>query len=266
MLLRLILAPQVPNYSIPINVNTQVRHLIRLATRSFHRFCDESIIKDKKWQSFDAYTFSQLHIPNRKINENRIMGGEEPTTLFISSPDKVFIHCLETVFKEWEVIQIQTTRFTLVRTETEESPELEDVPHFTCLSPIALSRPQRSKAFMFVLPQDYDLNHIMTATMTRRYEEFYGKSLENPKISVEFDPDYVLRKKSKITKLINIHKYEEMGFLKVKSLFSPLVLRGTPELLLFAYEAGLGEFTDYGFGMLQHVIPDKYIRGRRITT
>lgn len=74
MLLRLILAPQVPNYSIPINVNTQVRHLIRLATRTFHRYCDENIIRERRWQSFDAYTFSQLHIPNRKINENRIMG------------------------------------------------------------------------------------------------------------------------------------------------------------------------------------------------
>ncbi|BFN36337.1 CRISPR-associated endoribonuclease Cas6 [Fidelibacter multiformis] len=266
MLLRLILAPQVPNYSIPINVNTQVRHLIRLATRTFHRHCDEKIIRERRWQSFDTYTFSQLHIPNRKINENRIMGGEEPTTLYISSPDIQFIKCLDKVFKEWEVIQIQTTRFTLVRTEFEETPELEEVPHFTCLSPAAITRPQKSKAFMFILPMDYDMNHYLTQAMHRRYEAYYGETLEKPFLKVEFDPDYVLRKKSKITKLINIHKYEDLGFLKVKSFFSPLVLRGTPELVRFAYEAGLGEFTDYGFGMLQHVVPDKYVKGRRITT
>lgn len=119
---------------------------------------------------------------------------------------------------------------------------------------------------MFILPMDYDMNHYLTQAMHRRYEAYYGETLEKPFLKVEFDPDYVLRKKSKITKLINIHKYEDLGFLKVKSFFSPLVLRGTPELVRFAYEAGLGEFTDYGFGMLQHVVPDKYVKGRRITT
>lgn len=51
---------------------------------------------------------------------------------------------------------------------------------------------------MFILPMDYDMNYYLTQAMHRRYEAYYGKTLEKPFLKVEFDPDYVLRKKARL--------------------------------------------------------------------
>ena len=98
---------------------------------------------------------------------------------------------------------------------------------FTCLSPFVVTRPSLQK-------YSPDAQHTGD-------------------ISITFEPKYVLKRQGKITKLIKVNFSDDEYPIPVKSILSPFIMEGDENILRFAHEAGLGIYTDFGFGMLDHI-------------
>jgi CRISPR/Cas system endoribonuclease Cas6 (RAMP superfamily) len=74
---------------------------------------------------------------------------------------------------------------------------------------------------------------------------------ENEKLHLQFYKNYVKRKGGfeKITKLITIKESNVHEHAKIKAIYSPLNLSGSPELMQITWEAGIWNYCSQGFGM-----------------
>ncbi len=251
MKLTVTLLPVYDEIDLPINLNSAIRAVIQAVIDEKPRFCShpEQVLND---QPDHEFTFSQLHIPSRRIFNNRIKARKSPLTLYISSPDTRLIRCMMHGFMETGVLRLAGEKMKILKAEVEDIEMQTTTLRATCLSPFVVQRPQPDTHLQFALPHEYDLPAFLGRTMSERYHNYYpDDALESEALSIYFDPAYVLRRQGKITKLITVDIPGYPTPIKIKGIQAPVILEGSPHILKFALEAGLGSFTGFGFGMLQ---------------
>lgn len=118
-----------------------------------------------------------------------------------------------------------------------QTPEFCDCERFLTASPILLKL-KRDDGQKHILFSDTESSVLLTISIKSKLEK---ASLSSEGISVEFDNFYPNPK----TKLMNYNK------IKNKTSVCPVIIKGTPEQIAFAWEVGLGNSTGIGFGALK---------------
>ncbi len=256
MRLKIKFSPAHRKFTLPINLNSYIRRLIRQQFDTFNQACAQNNplkrSEEPKFNSeFDCFTFSQLQIPHRHIKGDLIIGEQCEVSLFISSPSERFIYCLMQAMSELDRVRIADAYFSVSELEILQPVNLSFPAFFSCMSPVVVTHPTKLEYTQFALPQDFDLSENLSEVMRQRYEDYSGKAIPDAELKLQFDANYVLKRGGKITKLINLLNPENSSNLRVKGFLAPFILSGDSRLVQFAFEGGLGVMTADGFGMLE---------------
>jgi CRISPR-associated endoribonuclease Cas6 len=118
-----------------------------------------------------------------------------------------------------------------------QTPEFSVCERFLTASPILLKL-KRDDGQKHILFSDTESSDLLTISIKSKLEK---ANLSTDGISVEFDNSYPNPK----TKLMNYNKINN------KASVCPVIIKGTPEQIAFAWEVGLGNSTGIGFGALK---------------
>lgn len=202
----------------------------------------ELAAKTHSKQGFKFYTFSNLVLDDRIPEKNGL--NFKTAHFFLSSPDPEFIRSFaEGLLLEPEFFlgnNENKVSFIIERIEVLPAVHFSDMCTFRTLSPIYLKtlRKQNDKLVEFDLyPKDSKFHENLHKNLVARYEEFYGSKIEKDFFEILNIPNF----KPKRVKIEN--NYRRCSLMD----FS---ISANPELLKFAYDAGLGEKNAMGFGCL----------------
>lgn len=193
-------------------------------------------------KGFKFYTFSNLILENRIPEKNGL--NFKAAHFFISSPDPEFIRS----FAEGLLLESQfflgnsenKTSFTIERIEILPALQFSNTCTFRTLSPIYLKtlRNQENRLVEFDLyPKDSKFHENLHKNLVARYEEFHGSKIDKDFFEIINIPSF----KPKRVKVENNYR---------RCSLMDLYLSANPELLQFAYDAGLGEKNAMGFGFV----------------
>jgi CRISPR-associated endoribonuclease Cas6 len=191
-------------------------------------------------KGFKFYTFSNLILEDRIPGKNGL--NFRTAHFLISSPDPEFIRSFaEGLLLEPEFFlgnNEDRVNFVIERIEILPLIHFSDTCIFRTLSPIYLKtlRKQDGKLVEFDLyPKDSKFYENLHKNLVARYEEFYGSKIDKD----FFEVINVSSFKPKRIKIENNYR---------RCSLMDLCLSATPEVLQFAYDAGLGEKNAMGFG------------------
>jgi CRISPR-associated endoribonuclease Cas6 len=202
------------------------------------------------------------------------MYSAPPCTLFVSSPliEDFIQNFVIGLFTNQEIAigNKQTVgRFTISQVESIAAPDFSENQNFKCLSPFVLSTMKMKNDKLmphYYRPDDPELAEAIRQNLIQKHQTVYKKLPENQNLNFQLDRNYVERKGGlgKITKLITIKESNEKEQTKIKAIYSPFNLSGSPELNQIAWEAGVGNYCSLGFEMIdvvkQRVRHNKSIR------
>lgn len=215
-----------------------------LASMLYHRLANANIALANEMhshQGFKFYTFSNLVIEDWIPNKQGL--NFTKAHFFISSPDTDFIRSFtEGLLMEPEFFlgKGQKASFIIESAEILSPMEFSDSCKFTTLSPLYVKtmRKKGEKLTEFDLyPKDSKFYENLHTNLTSRYEEYHG-------YKVEHDFFEILKVKNVKAKRVSIdNSFRRCSMLTMK-------LEASPELIKFAYDAGLGEKNAMGFGCM----------------
>ncbi len=194
-------------------------------------------------RGFKFYTFSNLILEDRIPGKNGL--NFRKAHFFLSSPDPEFIRSFaEGLLLEPEFFlenNENKTNFIIERIELLPVPKFSNRCTFRTLSPIYLKtlRNQEDRLVEFDLyPKDSKFHENLHKNLVARYEEFFGSKIEKDFFEIINIPSF----KPKRIKIEN--NYRRCSLMDI-------CLSANPELLQFAYDAGLGEKNAMGFGYVE---------------
>jgi CRISPR-associated endoribonuclease Cas6 len=191
-------------------------------------------------KGFKFYTFSNLILEDRIPEKSGL--NFKTAHFFLSSPDPEFIRSFaEGLLLESEFFlgnNETRTDFIIEKIEILPVIQFSSTCTFRTLSPIYLKtlRNQDDRLVEFDLyPKDSKFHENLHKNLVARYEEFYGSKIDKDFFEILNIPDF----KPKRVKIENNHR---------RCSLMDICLSANPELLQFAYDAGLGEKNAMGFG------------------
>lgn len=192
-------------------------------------------------QGFKFYTFSNLRIDDRIPDKQGLNFNK--AHFFISSPDPEFIRSFaEGLLLEPEFFLGRDKKANFIIESIEVLPQqnFRDACIFTTLSPLYVKtmRTRDGKlAEVDLYPKDSKFYENIHTNLVSRYEEYYGHKIEHDFFEIISVKDF----KPKRVSIGN--SFRRCSLLT-------MTLEASPELLQFAYDAGLGEKNAMGFGCL----------------
>lgn len=187
-------------------------------------------------------TFSQIQIPKREIAGDRIRILSEKVYFYVSSPSRNILNSVVEGFLTDPMVQIDHTFFRVEKVKIYNTPKFGRGKYlFSTLSPIVLRvmrtiNGEKQPRYLYVT--DDEFMDRLKENLLRKYAVYYG---EEPA--------------DKSFRILRVYSFKPVAF-EVKGTYhrgNKIVFSatGSPELLKFAYESGLGEKTAMGFGMIK---------------
>ncbi len=194
---------------------------------------------------YKLYTFSWLFGKQLRATSQGLV-LQPPLTWYVSSPLSTVIEAF--VQGLWKEPEITLGRHPLTVTRAELLPEaLPAGPPFRIrtLSPILVSTREVQEGDtaprkVFLSPDHPAFSRILTENLQRKLQ-----ALQQPPVAGELQIT-PLRTRSRLLTLHGTH---------LRAYEGTFACEGPPKLLLFAYQAGLGERTGQGFGMVEFLPP-----------
>ncbi len=201
-------------------------------------------------QRFKLFTFSQLLIPERKIERTGLVCLSSEIAWQVSSPIAEFVEHLAQGLLSLGRIALGASEFAIARVEVLPAPRFSSELRLKCLSPVvAATVAERAGRLMprYLRAEDPGLSEALRKNLLKKFVLVHGREPESSEMSVEFDQEYLRKKGEEIYRLVD---YKGT---KIKAILAPFVVRGSPELIEIGYEAGFGEKNSMGFGMVEVV-------------
>lgn len=193
-------------------------------------------------QGFKFYTFSNLVLEERKRCNKGLDFGR--ATFFISSPDDRFIRSFaEGLLMSPDFFLYGSegkVNFGIERIEVLPSPDLGEECFFKTISPVYVKTMRKHNGILKEIdlyPSDPKFYENLHNNLRNRYSEFYGAPPDKDYFDV-VETSGIKPKRIKVS-----GNFRRCTLMKLK-------IQASPELLKFAYDAGLGEKNAMGFGCL----------------
>ncbi|NOX88339.1 MAG: CRISPR-associated endoribonuclease Cas6 [Calditrichaeota bacterium] len=244
---------------LPINTNYYLVKLIKHLTFEYRRYLSSLVPEHRYHKGFDVYTFSQLIIPERKIEDFMIGILSQDFHWYVASPYYQFLGILAKELKKHKKVKIYDTWFEVETVKFVQVPEFTgNEAQFTCLSPVTVLRngsKTQSSFKKYVLPDHKDFHQSLERDLKHKYHIINKKEIEKIDFDLEFDPEYLRKKNNRITKVITIER-ESRNQEQVRCILAPFKIKAKPEVLKVIYDAGIGQLNSLGFGMVEMVNHD----------
>jgi len=200
--------------------------------RTLEKVNEDVAYRLHRFSPFKPYNFSRILARADRVSESHLIFLKpKPAVLYFSSPfDEVALALLEALMVS-RCIRIKGTCIRVERAE-KVPPQLEPFP-FRTLSPVTISVKKEKKVYL--RPDQPLFYQELTSNFLRRFKVFTGnEQLPEIRIDVQtFKARLVWVKNSRIP------AYDLWGRIE-----------GDKEALSFLWDAGLGEKTGLGFGMV----------------
>ncbi len=235
---------------LPINYNhfltSAIYQFLELSDPEYADFLHEDgyTIGTKR---FKLFTFSQLMARRRQIVDDQICLRSR-VTWYVSSPQEAFLGNFAASLMAEGALRIGNQYLSVMDVEIPRTPHFRQEMKFRCLSPITMStkREREGRLVMhYCLPDEPEFSELVRQNLIRKYEAIYGRSPSDDSFSMEFDQEYILRRKGRVTRLV---KYKGVD---IRGVMCPFYARGSPALMFVGYECGFGDKNGAGFGMVE---------------
>lgn len=233
-----------PFISIPIDYNYNIYIALRRVLFDYLSNVKPKLFNRYK-KNFPDFTFSQLMIPERKIELGFIEITGNYLSFYVSSMDDDFIEYLAKAINQVGEFSIHNKSFKLKKIEVIEPPGFLPEMKFRMLSPLLLVKLKANQA-VFVRPGDSDLDEVFSSRLAAKYNILFKTNYSSKDIHIQLDQGYIERKKN-LTRLLTIRN------INYKTIFAPFTLRGAMDLIKYAYHNGIGDKTQFGLGMIEAV-------------
>lgn len=245
---------------IPINTNYYMVKLINQLTYEYQRYLNSLNPSKRARKKFDLYTFSQLIIPQRQIADFKIGIKSSEFHWLISSPYYQFLGILAKELRDSDMVRISDRWFGVKEVSFITAPSFdESEAQFTCLSPVAVYRHKIKKrkeddCFRnnYILPGEREYIRFLERDLLYKYNILRNSNRKKLELQLEFDPQYLEKRKNKITKIITLENEKAMPE-QIRGVLAPLHVKAEPDVLKVIYDAGLGQLNNLGFGMVETV-------------
>lgn len=195
--------------------------------------------------SYKFFTFSQINIHKFKRIKSGFLSQNGKIDFLISSPDDYLIKSLVEGFLNDLTINFIGEDLFIEKVELLPVPDFEEKINVKTLSPI-ISRTKKEVDGVMktwdLAPGDHFFRNL-EKNLIYKYLDFNELESTDKKINIYSEMRSVKGKR------ITIEKGKEQTF--HRAYMMDLVLEGDKELLKFAYDAGLGEKSGLGFGMVK---------------
>lgn len=199
-----------------------------------------SAIHDKV--KYKQFTFSWLDIPNRTVLRQGIQVVDGHASFQVSSPSPETLKgFVEGLLSETE-IRLGKAIFEVEKVYIQPVKVLHETENFRCLSPIlvrTIKEIEGKRTVWDLDPQEPKFITNLQSNLAKKYSDYNGEQ-----VTGRFDVEgfeNVRRTRIRIKDTYN------------RAYFMEFRAKGDPELIMFAYDAGLGERNSMGFGMLETV-------------
>ncbi len=241
---------------LPINTNYYLVKLIKHLTYEYRRYLASLLPANREGKDFDVFTFSQLIIPERKI-EDFMIGILSPEFYwYVSSPYYQFLGVLAKELRTQKKVKIYNTYFEVASVRFVPVPEFsENEAQFTCLSPMTVVKKEGNNGHThkrFIFPDQEDFFQTLENDLKSKFKLINKREIENLDFDLEFDEAYVKKKNNRITKVITLEgdsKFQQ----QVRCVLAPFKIKAEPEILQMIYDVGIGQMNSMGFGMVEIV-------------
>ena len=196
---------------------------------------------------FKLFTFSQLRVSQRSVNNGELVIRSNPITLYVSSPKEEFSkHLIDGMLKRPE-IQFGDQHLRIVEIRETPEPDFNATQHFVCLSPITVSthtdNPNLNSLQYCRINGDFYKKVV--DNLKRKYTLLTGNEAESLNLKLEFNQRYINERGGRISKLIDYKGTKIFGYL------APFRAIGSPELMRVGYQCGFGDGNSKGLGMVE---------------
>lgn len=227
---------------IPIEYNYHLYLALRRTLFAYLRRHEPGLLQSYKLD-FPAMTFSQLLIPQRRVEYGFINIESHYLSMLVGSPEERFIEMLAAAVQDRGRFSIYRHQLGVSKIQILEEPYFSPVMKWKLLSPFVLARREKGRV-SFARPGDADLSSLLAASLISRYGRLLKRRLGPDEISITLNQDYS-RSHKNLTKLISVRN------IHYKAIHCPFTLKAPMEIIRPAYAGGIGEKPHYGFGMIE---------------
>lgn len=240
MRLKILLKSKNNRLKIPFNYNHILSAIIynKIADLEFSQKLHSSI-------SYKYFTFSQIHIHNFKITKQGFLSQNGIIDFLISSPDDYLIKSLVEGFLEDLTVNFIGEDLFVQKVELLPVPEFKEKITVETLSPIIVRTKKEVNGELKIwdlAPGDKFFENL-ESNLINKYLKYNELDETDKKVKIYSEMRNVKSKR------ISIEKGDEKTY--HRAYMMDLILEGDEELLKFAYDAGLGEKSGLGFGMIK---------------
>src|SRR5690606_26453665 len=194
---------------------------------AFHKWLGPNEIHDDislyslSWLSHGVAGKSGLDFPNG-------------STFYVSAPHTELLKkMIDGVFKGQDIRWGMKVREVILQ----PTPEFGESRRFLVQSPVLIKRNREEGGQQYFFHSDDKADEYLTETMHYKL----SKAGLTHDIEVMFDPDYENPKSKKI----------QYNGIDIKGTLCPVIVKGDPEAVSFAWDVGIGNSTGIGFGALK---------------
>ena len=195
---------------------------------AFHKWLGENELHDE----ISLYSLSWL---SQGFPRGKGLDFPQGSTFQLSAPSEGLLSALvKGVFNGHEVSWGMSVREVSIQ----RTPNFGDYQRFLAQSPILIKRKEEGqKHHRYYYPADPEANGLLTDTLRQKLQ----KAGLSDDATVAFDPAY---QKPRIKKV----RYRDID---IKATYCPVIVKGDPRAVQFAWEVGVGNSTGIGFGALR---------------
>lgn len=250
---------------IPLNYQYQLHSIVyKLTQESSQKYAEFLHEEGFHWdvnspKRFKLFTFSQLKVKPYYFTGNGFAGVREIEFIYSTAAEKNFEHLVYGLFAKQELcfrFGKSISRFQVQQVESLPEPQFTDSMKFVCLSPVTVStkREKTDRTGLEVHFLDYlnpaEKSHFcenLFLNLTHKYQTLFHTPYNGEDtFEFQFDPDYLIKRQGKISKLIRFKKG-----INIKAFEAPFIIRANPELIKIGYQCGFGEKNSAGFGCVE---------------
>jgi len=230
------------NISLPLHYNYLLQSFIyHHISKNMADFLHNGGYKFGK-RKFKLFTFSRL-MGKFCINREKITFSG-PIHFHISSPIEEFIQEFAETLARVPQINLSENPFMVSSIEVHFKPKISDSVNIKMLSPLTiystLYLADGRKKTYYYSPFEKEFSILTAKNIFKKYNALYGKEPHSYNFSIE--PLKINKQSEKII------KYKSTI---IKAWTGTYNLKGNPELISLAYDAGLGSKNPQGFGMFE---------------
>lgn len=226
---------------LPLNYNYILQGFIydNIADWQVRNFMHNEGFTFKK-RKYKLFTFSRLLGKYKIDNNNKIIQYEPNVNLEVSSYYNDFFVDFSTSVMKNELI-LYDQRIFLENVKVKMQHDIKNECKIRMLSPLVVYSTDSHKVTNYYSPEDERFSELISENIKKKYQAFYNVSIDHSNFEIKPVPG---------TQKAVVSKYKDFI---IKGWMGDYYVKGDKDLVLLAYDAGLGSKNSQGYGCFEFI-------------